>query len=79
MGSVNATQGEINMTSNIKADGNVQINTGGEFLASPVKAPLGEHESPGPLSSMNFGTEPRGNRNSMTEKLDPNLTNDNHQ
>lgn len=62
------------MTSNIKADGNVQINTGNEYLASPVKAPMGENESPGPLSSMKFGS---AERDGVTEKLDPNVTADN--
>jgi hypothetical protein len=45
------------MTTNIKADENMQINTAGEFLASPAKAPQGENESPGPLSSMKFDSE----------------------
>ena len=43
-------------------------------MASPVKAPLGENESPGPLSSMKFGSAEREDR---TEKLDPNVTHDN--
>lgn len=45
------------MTTNIKADGTMQINTGGEYLASPVKALPGENESPGPITSMKYGSE----------------------
>ena len=39
----------------------------GENMASPVKKPQGENESPGPLSSMKFGSEARGDGASQTE------------
>ena len=53
----NQTHVDLNVSSNIKEFNNQQILTGGENLASPVKKPMGENESPGPLSSMKFGSE----------------------
>jgi len=73
----NVTYGDINMTTNIKAVGNQEIHTGGENLASPVKKPVGENESPGPLSSMKFGSEIRAEHLSNTEQLDANNTSNN--
>jgi hypothetical protein len=70
----NHTISEMNMVTNIKAPDN-QIVTGGENLASPVKAPVGENESPGPISSMKFGSDVRGEVLSNTEQLDPNNNN----
>lgn len=73
----NQTHQDLNVSTNIKEVSHQQILTGAENLASPIKQPQGEHESPGPLSSMKFGSEVRAEGAQGTEQFDCNNTTNN--